>query len=136
MTDLEPEQEVEASVLLKDTPNSYIIRPNYKNKFKPREVKTIIREYLAEKLTDYVYNADEIAQMTKDITDDLREKLEDMNVDRYKYVVQVVIGERRGEGVKMGVRCFWDSDTDNCAKEIFTNDSIFCVAAVFGVFFY
>ena len=49
--------------------------------------------------------------------------LPDMGYDRYKFVVQVVIGEQRGEGVKMGCRCFWDSDTDNYAQDIFMNVS-------------
>ncbi len=41
--------------------------------------------------------------------------------DRYKFVVQVVIGEQRGEGVRMASRCFWDSDSDNYASETFIN---------------
>lgn len=45
----------------------------------------------------------------------------EMNLARYKYVVQVVIGEQRGEGVRMGCRCFWDSETDNIASETFVN---------------
>lgn len=44
-----------------------------------------------------------------------------MNLARYKYVVQVVIGEQRGEGVRMGSRCFWDSETDNVASETYIN---------------
>lgn len=45
----------------------------------------------------------------------------EMNLPRYKYVVQVVIGEQRGEGVRMGSRCFWDSETDNVANETYVN---------------
>lgn len=56
-----------------------------------------------------------------------------MGYDRYKFIVQVVIGEQRGEGVKMACRCFWDSDTDNCAQDIFMNDSLFCVAVCLRV---
>ncbi|ELU01365.1 hypothetical protein CAPTEDRAFT_90344 [Capitella teleta] len=59
-----------------------------------------------------------------------------MDYERYKFVVQVVIGEQRGEGVKMGCRCFWDSDSDSYAQDLFLNDSLFCVAAVFGVYYY
>lgn len=45
----------------------------------------------------------------------------EMNLARYKYVVQVVIGEQRGEGVRMGSRCFWDPETDNVASETYVN---------------
>jgi len=55
-----------------------------------------------------------------------------MGFDRYKFVVQCVIGEQRGEGVKMGCRCFWDSDTDNYAQDVFmnvrSNDSNSCLS--------
>ena len=34
---------------------------------------------------------------------------------------QVVIGEQRGEGVRMGCRCFWDSDTDGYAEDTYRN---------------
>jgi hypothetical protein len=36
----------------------------------------------------------------------------------------------------MGSRCFWDSDTDSYASETFSNDSLFCVAAAYGVYLY
>ncbi|EDK97789.1 RIKEN cDNA 0610012D17, isoform CRA_c [Mus musculus] len=51
-------------------------------------------------------------------------------------VVQVVIGEQRGEGVFMAARCFWDADTDNYTHDVFMNDSLFCVVAAFGCFYY
>ena len=34
---------------------------------------------------------------------------------------QVVIGEQRGEGVRMGCRCFWDPDTDAYAEDTYRN---------------
>lgn len=43
----------------------------------------------------------------------------DLNLPRYKFVVSVVLGEQRGEGVKVGARCLWDADTDNYASDVF-----------------
>ena len=60
----------------------------------------------------------------------------ELELPRYKFVVQVVVGEQRGEGVRMGCRCFWDADTDAYAEESYRNDSPFCVAAVFGSYLY
>ncbi|XP_019506362.1 PREDICTED: tctex1 domain-containing protein 2 [Hipposideros armiger] len=60
----------------------------------------------------------------------------EMGFDRYKMVVQVMIGEQRGEGVFMAARCFWDADTDNYIHDVFMNDSLFCVVAAFGCFYY
>ncbi len=55
---------------------------------------------------------------------------------RYKLLVQVVIGQQKGEGVRMGTRCFWDAESDNYASDTFTNDSLFCVATAYGVYMY
>ena len=59
----------------------------------------------------------------------------DENWQRYKIIVQVVIGEQRGEGVNMAARCFWDAHADDHAQDTFKNESIFCVAAAFGAHF-
>lgn len=116
--------------------NTYIIRPNFSQKFRPVNVKEMIHTVLGEKLTGVTYSADETTSLTKTIADTIKTKLKDMGHERYKFIVQVVIGEQRGEGVKMGCRCFWDSDTDNYAQDIFMNESLFCVAAAYGVFKY
>jgi len=125
--DVEPEEVL---------PNTYVIRPNFQHKFRPVMVKEMIHHTLIEELTGVSYDAEEATELSKRISDTLKSKLKDLEYGRYKFLVQVVIGEQRGEGVKMGCRCFWDSDTDNYAQDIYMNDSLFCVAAAFGVFYY
>ena len=69
--------------------------------------------------------------------DEIKSRIKsDLELPRYKIVVQVVIGEQRGEGVRMGCRCFWDPDADSYAEDTYRNDSLFCVAAAFGVYLY
>ena len=45
----------------------------------------------------------------------------ELELPRYKFVVQVVIGEDRGACVRMGCRCFWDAETDNYAEDTYRN---------------
>ena len=59
-----------------------------------------------------------------------------MNKDKSIPSFKVVIGEQRGEGIKVGSRCFWDPNTDGYAQELFTNETIFCVAAAFATYIY
>jgi len=59
-----------------------------------------------------------------------------MYAGRYKLLVQVVIGQQKGEGVRMGTRCFWDAESDNYASDTYSNDSLFCVATAYGVYMY
>eukprot|EP01137_Pigoraptor_chileana_P004967 Opistho-2@47380 len=116
--------------------NVYTIRPNYKHKFRPPAVKEVIRQVLNDRLTDKTYKVEEVAEWTRDIADEIKRRLKEMGLERYKFVVQVVIGEQRGQGVKMGCRCFWDSDTDNYAEDAFLGTSLWCVATAFGLFHY
>jgi len=75
-------------------------------------------------------------ESAKKLSDEIRIKLKELNYDRYKFIVQVIVGERREQGVRMGTRCFWDSGTDNHASETFMNDNIFCVATAYAVYLY
>ncbi|KAJ8374258.1 hypothetical protein SKAU_G00048380 [Synaphobranchus kaupii] len=116
--------------------HTYIIRPNYQHKFKVGLVKECIREILKEQLGGTSYNPQQVSSLCRSVADCIKGKLKELGFDRYKMVVQVVIGEQRGEGVKMAARCFWDADTDSYAQDVFMNDSLFCVAAAFGCFYY
>lgn len=65
--------------------------------------------------------------------------LAEMKFDRYKILVQVVLGEQRGAGVKIGARCMWDSDADNYASAEYENvssQSIYLMIETFDLIFY
>lgn len=117
-----------------DAPGQYAIEP--RKRFGAVKVKEIIAEVLRSKLEGLSYHADNTSTWTREIADDIKVRLKGEGLERYKFVVQVVIGEQKGEGVKMGCRCFWDPNTDNYAEEVFVNESIFCVAAAFGIYLY
>mmetsp|Transcript_38558 Transcript_38558/g.88409 ORF Transcript_38558/g.88409 Transcript_38558/m.88409 type:complete len:116 (+) Transcript_38558:25-372(+) len=100
----------------------YNIRPSLREKFRPNAVKPLITAVLNDRLADKTYNPELTAQWTREIADEIKNKLKlELDLPRYKYVVQVLIGEQRGEGVRMGCRCFWDADTDNYAESTYRN---------------
>ncbi|NWU04270.1 TC1D2 protein, partial [Urocynchramus pylzowi] len=115
--------------------NTYSLRPGLQHRFKSSTVKECIRAILKEKLANAQYIPEEMPELTKSLSDTIKDRLKEEGFDRYKMVVQVVIGEQRG-GVNMAARCFWDADTDSCAHDVFMNDSLFCVVAAFGCFYY
>ncbi|KAF7667209.1 hypothetical protein LDENG_00072060 [Lucifuga dentata] len=116
--------------------NTYLIRPNHQHKFKPAVVKACIREILRERLSGLQYNSEEVSDLSHSLTNSIKDKVKNVGFDRYKLVVQLVIGEQRGQGVKMSSKCLWDADTDNYAADVFMNDSLFCLVAVFGTYYY
>lgn len=118
------------------TPQIYQIRPQLHEKFKPLSAKEVIQNVLFDQLSTKTYDAEEAVQWTKDIADIIREKVKELSFKRYKYIVNVVLGEQHGAGVKMGTRCIWDAEADTYAYDSFINDTIFCVATVYAVYFY
>ncbi|KAL8593911.1 hypothetical protein ACOMHN_048348 [Nucella lapillus] len=116
--------------------NTYVIRPNFQHKFRPAAVKDMIHMVLTSTLSDKLYESESATEWTKAISDTIKDKLQDMGYDRYKFIVQVVIAEQRGQGTKMACRCFWDADSDSYAQDLYMNESLVCVAAAFGIFHY
>jgi len=61
--------------------------------------------------------------LTRTITDKIKHKIQELNHTRYKIVVQVLIGEQKGEGLRISTRCLWDPDADNYASHTFISVS-------------
>ncbi|CAG8732017.1 1884_t:CDS:2, partial [Acaulospora morrowiae] len=59
-----------------------------------------------------------------------------LELNKYKYIVNVTILENKGAGARMQINCLWDKDTDNVAQDTFKNETIICTAMAFGVYFY
>ena len=108
----------------KEEEANFQIRPPFSKKFKPGAVKVdrkvhftnlcqkiialimqeIIHVALNDQLGGKVYDANKVSQWSKNIADNVKSQVKTLGYDRYKIVVEVVIGEQRGEGVRMGSR--------------------------------
>lgn len=95
----------------------------YRDKVPVVVMKEILHDCLIDRLTGQAYEGDKCNEAAKHLADHIRDQLKKLGYDRYKYIVQVLIGERRDQGVYFGTRCFWDANTDNQASETFTNVS-------------
>jgi hypothetical protein len=117
-------------------PTTFSLRPEHKRKFRPQQVKSAVRQILVAKLEGQEYNGDNMQTVIKEIADAVRDKVRDMDFRGYKILVHCVVGEQRGEGVRMGCKCFWDSDTDNYAEEMYITKQLFGVVTVYGLYQY
>ncbi|EGR28754.1 tctex1 domain protein 2 [Ichthyophthirius multifiliis] len=119
------------------TSQEYQIRPKQREKFKPGKAKEIINEVLQDKLKNaQQYDVTTTSNLSKEIADTIKYKLKDLNYPRYKFLVSVIIGQQKGQGLRVGSRCFWDYDTDYLASDYYVNDQLFCLATVYGVYLY
>ncbi|KAJ7521499.1 hypothetical protein O6H91_19G057200 [Diphasiastrum complanatum] len=105
-----------------------------KHHFLPGKTKEIIGQVLREKLTGATYDGEAAASWVREIADSIKVRLKDFGFERYKIVVQAVIGERRGQSLQMACRCFWDPITDGYAENTFVTGQLFGVAVAFGMY--
>ncbi|KAL3276445.1 hypothetical protein HHI36_011826 [Cryptolaemus montrouzieri] len=116
--------------------HSYQIKPCLLERFKASPVKEIIRTVQAEILAGKNYSPENANKWTIQIANEVNARCRDLQMRRYKHIAQVILGELKGAGVKSGVRCVWDSETDGYTSDIFMNDTIFCVTVVFALYLY
>lgn len=113
-----------------------LVEASYSHKFKEFEAKEVIQTVLKTKLAGAIYHPDNTSTWAKEIADDIKQEIKEKGWPRYKYIVHVVIGEQKGEGIKVAYKCFWDGNVDGLAKDTFENKSIFAMATIYGVYFY
>mmetsp|Transcript_53327 Transcript_53327/g.105164 ORF Transcript_53327/g.105164 Transcript_53327/m.105164 type:complete len:125 (+) Transcript_53327:69-443(+) len=116
--------------------SKYVLNPKYKDQFSQGRTREIIKQVLQSLLEKATYDTETTQALTSQVADEIKNRLKDQMLPRYKIIVQVSIGEQRGQGVRMNSKCFWDSNTDNYASEAYQNDTLFCVATAYGVYLY
>ncbi|XP_038209260.1 dynein light chain Tctex-type protein 2B-like [Zerene cesonia] len=117
-------------------PPKYEVRPGLGEKFQAQNVRDIIMSTMQEQLMGRQYRADQAPRWAKVIANAVRQRVQDLDMKRYKIVVQSTIIEMKGAGVKCGQRCIWDPETDDYADELYRNDTLFCYTIVYGVYLY
>ena len=65
----------------------------------------------------------------------MREKVKLLGYDRYKLVIQVTLGQKLGQAMRIVSRCLWDTSSDAFASEYFENETLYCVCQVYGLYF-
>eukprot|EP00879_Flechtneria_rotunda_P010008 GHRR01010464.1.p1 GENE.GHRR01010464.1~~GHRR01010464.1.p1 ORF type:complete len:137 (+),score=20.07 GHRR01010464.1:240-650(+) len=118
--------------------NTYITSPagyGENAKFQRHKIQEVLKHVLQERMGKQQYDPIKAAQISKHIAEDLREKVKALGYDRYKLVIQVTLGQKKGQAMRIVSRCLWDTSTDNFASEYYENDTLYCVCQVFGLYY-
>merc|ERR1712070_242763 len=116
--------------------NTYRLSPHDTEKFEPGKVKEVIAEVFKKKFdASFHYNADDAADMGTEVCMEIQDRVKELGYKRYKLITQVTVGEMKGQTMRMGSRCLWDVQNDNCASEVLQNNEYFCCAMVFGLYY-
>ena len=89
-----------------------------------------------EKTIEYwMDDGEDFESLSKDICAKIKASIRtNLSAKRYKLIVQVTLGQRKDQGVRITSRCLWDTQTDNYATCSYKNDYIWASAMVFGLY--
>jgi len=104
-------------------------------KFMRGPVQKVLSDTIKERLDGTQYDPLKSAQIAKELADTVKERVKNLGYQRYKLVVQVTVGEKTGQALRLASRCLWDTATDNFASDFYENSSVFCVGMVFGLYY-
>ena len=115
--------------------NTYRMEPEEDSKFLPGKCGDIISEILDAQLKGAKYESSTVSTLCKRISEDIKFRVKEMKLPRYKIICQVFIGSKKGQSMEIVSRAVWDVKTDNFTSRNFENDSLFAVASVHCSYF-
>ena len=116
--------------------NTYRLEPRENERFYPSKVKAVIEDIILRNVKDKDYDHSTAKTLAESIADQIRASVKaQFNIPSYKLVVQTVIGEITGQGIRVASKCLWDDSNDNFASFTYHNSSLFCTGIVFGVYY-
>jgi len=97
-------------------PNTWRLEPRENERFYPSKAKALIEEVILRNLKDKEYDHTTSKTMAESIAEQIKMAVKGLNIPSYKIVVQTVIGEISGQGVRVASKCLWDEENDNWAS--------------------
>ena len=114
---------------------TYRLEPREHERFYPAQVRQIIEKCITQKLEGLEFDHSKSKQWAEAIVVDIKDQTKQLSIPSYKIVVQCVIGQVLGQGVRVASKCLWDEANDNYASYTFSNASLFCTGIVFGIYY-
>jgi hypothetical protein len=116
--------------------NTYRLEPKETDRFYPSKVRDCVEQVVIAHLKDKEYDHAPAKIWAEKIAEEIKSLVKNtLSIPSYKVVVQTVIGQISGQGVRVASKCLWDDENDNYASFTYTNNSLFCTGIVFGIYY-
>ena len=127
----EPNESIKSPI--KEYKNTYKMEPE--KPFNIKLVKEIITETLESSLKDEKYNFTKYRMFCQSISQKICDRVKSLGFSRYKIVCVVNVGEKRGQGLRIGSRCLWNTKYDKRVEGVYERADVYAVAVVYGAFY-
>ena len=114
--------------------NTYKMAPDDDKKFNSSRMEKMVTDILNSYLDGEDYEPKKCSQLAKNLSDVIKSRVKDIDLDRYKIVTNVTIGENGDHGLQYASRCLWSTTTDNYACATYKNGTLFCVVNVYALY--
>lgn len=104
-------------------------------KFRSDHALNILREVFERRLRGSKYDARQCQELARSMAGEIKHKVKDLKVDRYKYVVVVTVGQRQESELILASRCLLDTKWDTYATYNFENYHVFATGIVYAFYF-
>lgn len=115
--------------------NSYRTVPIVK--FPSSAVSKKIQIILDSRLTNMKYDHDICKALSNTMSDVIKDEVrrDIKDIERYKLVCWVTIGQVSGQDIRVVSRCLWSHQHDTCSSASFRNNEIFAVATLYALYY-
>ena len=112
--------------------NTYRLQPD--KKMPTKAVETAIENLLTEQFMNEAYESSKCKKACQEICELTKEKVKALVSPRFKLVVVVHVGEKKGQGVQITSRCAWNENFDDFVTVNFTKSTLFVQATVYALY--
>ena len=114
--------------------NTFRTEPPDDERVHVSDMQQVCQQVLDELLRDVTYNERMASNLTRTLSNSVKERVKSLHLPRYKFVVTSLIGEKAGQGLKSSSRCLWNERTDSYTSVHYENTSLFAVVNVHAVY--
>ena len=114
--------------------NTFKMAPDDDKKFNSSRMQKMVTDILNSYLDGEDYEPKKCVQLAKNLSDVIKSRVKDTDLDRYKIVCNVTIGENGDHGLQYASRCLWSTSTDNYASATYKSHTLFCVANIYALY--
>jgi hypothetical protein len=120
--------------------NTYKLGPDENKRFFAYKLQPNIQELISDKMDTCErnnpngYNPKAVSSLARELADSIRREAKNMGTPRYKVVVHVVAGENNEQDVRVGSRCLWNMELDNCVSVTNKTKHIWVSAVIYVLY--
>lgn len=139
---VEPEEEikpeakepVEGEEAAADEDDTYTYQSEPTVTINPKKIAEIAQQVLEDRLKNREYNASTMKKAASQVSFLIREEIKRLNLDRYRIIAHVTIGEKCDQDVMMNFLYLWKPEFDHYAIAKYEHPKFFATALVFLIY--